>query len=236
MNALQEKIKLTERELEFQDTKCTTMEKQYLAEKQKWQMQITQEITKANEMERKLRTQLSELEHTNELLKTHDTERENEILYTKRQMNILENEKNRHLEQNINDREGWDQDKDKLLLQINELSLDITNLKNEKAKIGNEFQLAKSKLREIDNVVVKLREQNTNEITLWKNRKSESDSLVKTIKDKLTVKIEKLKNENKILNEKTDGFQSKYDAEMNVEYIYMYIYIIAKKEHDNKFT
>ena len=97
------------------------------------------EINKSHDNEILLKNNLRELENDNKILADNYNELKMKISLMSTNINILENEKDRHLEQNAIDKQNLEEQIDSLLKSSEENKMRIVTLSNENNNLKNQI-------------------------------------------------------------------------------------------------
>jgi len=100
---------------------------------------LISEINKSHDNEILLKNNLRELENDNKILADNYNELKMKISLMSTNINILENEKDRHLEQNAIDKQNLEEQIDSLLKSSEENKMRIVTLSNENNNLKNQI-------------------------------------------------------------------------------------------------
>ena len=146
MKALQDRTRQLERENDHLRMKDKEVEKTLEEEQNKMRNKMMEEMSRCAEIEKKLQRELRTVAEENKQLRQEFADKE----FVQRQVQQLEKEKERHLEQNSVDRELWRKEKAQLLSQISEGNERMQELARQKEMMMSEIEETKSRLSEIE--------------------------------------------------------------------------------------
>jgi hypothetical protein len=161
LKTLQEKIKSLSLENEELKTSFVQINEILEKERKEFTEKIQNENDKFLELEQSLRNQLQEYENENKLLGNELDEMKIKISFLNTNMNLLENEKERHLDQNALDKESFQE-------RINNLFNDVENRKLDLVGLQKENLMLKEKCNQMKEMNLKMEKEREDLLSVHK--------------------------------------------------------------------
>lgn len=186
MKALQDRIKQLERETGHCNEQSKLIERTLEEEREKLQKKFLEELGRCSEIEKQVRSQLQEEQDKLTQAKHEIVELTQNKDFMMKQIQQIEREKERHLEQNTEEKELWRKEKNELLKKIEESNKKVKDAKSEKEGLMQNIKEISEKFENLDKQFERTKKD------------SETES------GKLRSELENLKKKNRVMQKQHD--------------------------------
>ncbi len=182
MKALQDKVRQMERDNDQLTVRARTAEKALEDSQANMQTKLMDEMNRWAENEKSLQKEAVSAQEENRQLKQDLAEIITNREFLMRQVQQLEKEKERHVEQNSVERDQWRRERSQLLSQAAELSDQVQGMGKQKEAMISEVEETKSRLSEIESLLEKSKHETSTETRKLRAENEELKARLRSIK------------------------------------------------------